>query len=287
MSGSGADSSAGHAGKASGGSGSGGDSSGGETTSGKGGDTSSAGLNAGGSGGTGPAGMGGEGGEPTPEPCPEGGSPMVRLPMEAGGFCIDARETSRAEYLQFLEEGPAPADPYCTWNASYEPTEGLNDADDMPVVGVDYCDARAYCKWAGKRLCGKIAGAATDFDQFANAMESQWHAACSRGGTRIFPYGNNYDGTLCNGADYSADQNAKLPVDSEICEGGYEGIFHMSGNVWEWEDACNGTTGELDSCYLRGGEFTNPEGFLRCDYGGFSAPRSFKTSSIGIRCCGP
>ncbi len=208
--------------------------------------------------------------------------------MEAGGFCIDAREASRAEYAEFLADGPvSPPEQYCAWNASYEPTEGLNDAGDMPVVGVDYCDARAYCKWAGKRLCGKIGGAATEFEQFANAMESQWHAACSRGGTRVFPYGNNYDGTLCNGADYSADQNVKLPVDTPICEGGYEGVFHMSGNVWEWEDACNGTTGELDGCYLRGGEFTNPEGFLRCDYGGFSAPRNFATSSIGIRCCGP
>jgi formylglycine-generating enzyme required for sulfatase activity len=233
--------------------------------------------------------LGGMGGA-APEPCPERGSPMIRVPVEAGGFCIDVHEASRAEYAEFLADGPvAPEDAsYCAWNMDdYEPTEGLDDPDDIPVVGVDYCDARAYCKWAGKRLCGKIGGAATEFEQFANAMESQWHAACSRGGTRVFPYGNNYDGTLCNGADYSADQNAKVPAETPICEGGYEGIFNMTGNVWEWEDACNDTTGELDTCYLRGGEFSNPEGFLRCDYGGFFAPRSFRTNSIGIRCCGP
>jgi formylglycine-generating enzyme len=233
---------------------------------------------------------GGGGGTPEPEleACPETkGSPMVRVAAEAGGFCIDAHETTRAEYAAFLEnvEELAPQPSYCAWNLSYAPTEGTNDDVDLPVVGVDFCDARAFCDWAGKRLCGKIGGGPTEYDAYASASESQWYAACSHGGTRVFPYGNSYDGALCNGADDNHEGKA-MAADSQ-CEGGYEGIFDMSGNVWEWEDACDGELGIEDDCRLRGGEFSNPEGFLRCDYGEFSITRNFATSSIGIRCCGP
>ena len=34
---------------------------------------------------------------------------------------------------------------------------------------------------------------------------------------------------------------------------GYTGVYGLSGNVWEWEDACDGTTGSSDRCRLRGG----------------------------------
>src|SRR5687768_8948875 len=162
--------------------------SGGQAGAGKGGSSSSGGATSGGTGGSSAAGAGGG----MVEPCPdEAGSPMVRVPLEAGGFCIDAHETTRGEYMEFLEEGAAaPQQAHCAWNESFEPTEGQNDDVNLPVVGVDFCDAEAYCYWAGKRLCGKIGGGGTEFDDYASAMESEWQAACSRAGTRLFPYGN-------------------------------------------------------------------------------------------------
>ena len=190
-----------------------------------------------------------------------------------------------AEFLEGLDQlAPQPA--YCAWNASFEP-QADNTANDpnLPVVGVDFCDARAYCEWAGKRLCGKIGGGATAFDAFDDSSESQWFAACTAGGTRFFPYGNEYDGSLCNGVDYGA--GALIPVGTSECEGGYDGIFDMSGNAWEWENACDGADGVTDQCRLRSGEFSNPEGFLRCDYGAFFIGRDFVSNTIGIRCCGP
>lgn len=271
-----------------------GDSGGGVTSAGGSGGTgnvSSGGISTGGSNSGGSAGttaMGGAAGA-EPEACPDQhGSPMVRLPPEAGGFCIDAHETTRGEYAEFLEAAEDVEQiEECAWNLSFEPTEGQNDTDmNLPVVGVDFCDAHAYCTWAGKRMCGAIGGGSTDFEAFADPTVSQWQAACSRGGTRAFPYGNTYDGSLCNGADYSADQDATIAVGESQCVGGYEGIFDMSGNVWEWEDSCfTDMTDDLVKCRLRGGEFSNPEGFLRCDYGGFYITRDFTTNSIGIRCC--
>ena len=232
---------------------------------------------------------GGAGGGPSDNGCPsEKGSPMVRLPADAGGFCIDARETSRAEYAAFLFDpnGVAPQPPYCAWNVSYVPTDLPNAADmTLPQTRVDYCDARAYCEWAGKRLCGKIGGGPVPFDSYNDSQVSQWHAACSRGGTRFFPYGNEYQGMTCNGAD--AGHAALISANDQTCEGGYDGVYNLSGNAWEWEDACDGTAGVADNCRLRSGEHSNPEGFLRCDYGGFFIGRDFVTNTIGIRCCGP
>jgi len=211
---------------------------------------------------------------------------MVVASSPAGSFCIDATETTNAEYAQFLanpDVAPQPA--YCTWNQSFEPKFPLSAGAELPVVGVDYCDARAYCEWAGKRLCGRIGGGATPFNSYADARESQWYAACSAGGALFYPYGNSYDPTACNGADLN--RGGLVAVGSTRCEGGPKGVFDMSGNAWEWENSCEAETGVDDKCRLRGGEFTNPSGFLRCDYGEFYIERDFTSYSIGIRCCGP
>ena len=211
---------------------------------------------------------------------------MVVAQSPAGSFCIDSTEATTAHYRAFLADPDvAPQPAYCAWNTTYQPKFPIANDTNAPIVGVDYCDARAFCEWAGKRLCGRIGGGETPFASFADARESQWYAACSAGGTRIFPYGNNYDGSACNGADFG--RGTLAPAGTPTCEGGFPGLFDMSGNAWEWEHACDGALGQSDKCRLRSGEWTNPSGFLRCDYGGFYIGRDFATQSIGIRCCGP
>ena len=153
-----------------------------------------------------------------------------------------------------------------------------------PVGFVDWCDAYAYCAWAGKRLCGKIGGGATDYLQFANAGESQWMHACSAGGTRTFPYGDVYDGEACNGSDYPSATPTIEAGSESACEGGYPGLFDLSGNVREWEDACTGTLGATDPCRIRGGAFDDEEESAACDED-YYAGRQIRAGSIGFRCC--
>jgi len=70
-----------------------------------------------------------------------------------------------------------------------------------------------------------------------------------------------------------------------MCTGGYPGLFGMSGNVWEWDDVCQGSNGAGDPCLHRGGSFWELEGELSCDTESYVHGRSSYNTNIGFRCC--
>jgi len=225
---------------------------------------------------------------------------MTPVDDPAGGtYCVDRTEVMRAQYDAFVtaKAGDTTGQPpYCAWNNAYDMDPmcaGLaavcqTGCDDHPVVCVDWCDAYAYCAWNGKRMCGAIGGASLAPASFADPAVSQWYNACSAGGTLAFPYGQSYDGKACNGADQSPTVDTTLPVGTlPGCEGGFPGIFDMSGNVWEWEDACNGQMGKTDSCRCRGAGFISVNGGgsgLECARD-LVDKRNKTDAYTGIRCC--
>src|SRR6185436_17630077 len=89
--------------------------------------------------------------------CPGRAPCGVRIVAGAVTFCIDPTEVTEGAYAQFvtaksgqtLDAGaPCPA-------VTVGPR---NVADpDLPVTMVSMCEARAYCAWAGKSLCGATA----------------------------------------------------------------------------------------------------------------------------------
>jgi len=254
---------------------------------------------AGGSGGTDAGGTGGsvttDGGDgeadaPPPTACqcgdPSCGTCPLTKPVAAGGYGIHPTEVTNEAYAEFLVYQPNPklqTGP-CTWNTSYTPSGDWPVTNSkLPVVGVDWCDAQAYCTWARRRLCGRIGGGPNATADFADGTKSQWYNACSVGGSRAFPYGVTYNGTSCNGADYG--KGAPIAVgEATKCEGGYPSLFDMSGNVWEWEDSCDGGAGEADLCRIRGGSFSQGEAALGCGADS-SLARNTAAKSVGFRCC--
>jgi formylglycine-generating enzyme required for sulfatase activity len=75
------------------------------------------------------------------------------------------------------------------------------------------------------------------------------------------------------------------------CVGGYPGIFDMSGNVEEWENACT-PGGAPDGgpskyvCHVRGGSYLWDGG--ECEPKIAAIRERYRPGSgIGIRCCSP
>ncbi|MBI2391242.1 MAG: SUMF1/EgtB/PvdO family nonheme iron enzyme [Deltaproteobacteria bacterium] len=216
----------------------------------------------------------------------------VSIPTTGGSYCIDATEVTNAQYGAFLAKADVCAQPsFCAWNTSFVPASAWpapSEKASHPVTYVDWCDAYAYCASVGKRLCGRIGGGSNPVDAFNNANASQCHRACSFAGARTYPYGDAYDKDACNGGDL--DLKTTTPVGSRAaCVGGYPGLFDMSGNVWEWEDSCTGSTGAGDQCRLRGGAYNNTSAGLACavDFLGITTLRSKTYNNVGFRCCGP
>ena len=234
------------------------------------------------------------------EQCFEDKLCSAKLVPVTGGYSIDATEVTRDQYNAWLGTDPDTAGQasFCAWNDAFAPdtanpeggcsptTMPPGSKGNLPIVCVDWCDAFAYCKAVGKRLCGKIGGGSNAFTDHANPAASQWFNACSSNGQNDFPYGDTYDGQTCNGSDKSG--GTILPVGSlagcQSSVAGFEGVYDLSGNVLEWEDSCDAASAAKDFCRNRAGACFNTSIYLRCDHDGGNQ-RGSHDGGIGFRCC--
>jgi formylglycine-generating enzyme len=216
--------------------------------------------------------------------CPgHGGPSAVRVTRPGGSFCIDATEVTVAQYRAFVSAGGgASPDPACNGADAGAPPpacEPLSPGKDAyPVTCVTWCQASAFCAWAGKRLCGRIGGGAGAVDAENDPSQSEWMYACTGGTTNAYPYGPSFDATKCN-----TNGSATIPAGSlATCQGGFPGVFDLSGNVEEWVDAC-----QVDSCLARGGEFGAVAADVACTTA-IATMLEFRTAAEnfrGFRCC--
>jgi sulfatase modifying factor 1 len=252
-----------------------------------------------------------------PDRCPSAGRGPAMVFIASPAFCIDSTEVTNGHYEAFLEAEKADPIPFLqslpaacrVWKSSFTPDTELSPwpqpaaRREHPVVSVDWCDAWAFCHWAGKRLCGQRGGGAlvhggnepkNEFTSADDFTMSEWAYACTAGGTRTYPYGGTYDPKSCNtgrtGAANETYMLTKAAGSTPTCEGGYPGLFDLSGNVEEWLDGCTANSGAADSCAVVGGSlFAQSAGVAAeetaCTSSSYGSPRNDVYLLRGFRCC--
>jgi formylglycine-generating enzyme required for sulfatase activity len=99
------------------------------------------------------------------------------------------------------------------------------NADNLPVVGVSWYEAEAYCKWLS----------ATTGRNYRLPREAEWERAARGPAGTQWPWGPNWDAARCNSEE--SKLNATTPVGmyphgASVWAGG--AVEDLIGNVWEW-----------------------------------------------------
>jgi iron(II)-dependent oxidoreductase len=196
--------------------------------------------------------------------------------MHIASFYIDKYPVTNAEFKKFLDA------------TQYHPKDDLDFLKDWkngrypdgwgnkPVTWVSQEDARAYAKWAGKRL----------------PHEWEWQYAAQGTDGRIYPWGNDWDGSKVPAPDRSRTMRGPDNVDAHPAGASPFEVMDMVGNVWQWTDEYvdDHTRGGI----LRGGSYYQPQGSVwyfpqgyRNDQHGkllLMAPSYDRSGALGFRC---
>jgi sulfatase modifying factor 1 len=166
---------------------------------------------------------------------------MPQRAVYLDGYWIDKYPVTNSIYKAFIDATGHPVPwqntplsrPY-NWDKSTNSYP--QGRADHPVVLVDWYDACAYAKWAGKRL----------------PTEAEWEKVARGTDGRIWPWGNEWDPAMCShGMGISRGTTPVTAFEKGVSP---YGVVDMAGNVWEW------TADGFDSAYHRNSSRSNPQG---------------------------
>lgn len=187
-------------------------------------------------------------------------------------FYIDAMEVTNCEYKKFLNDKLASLHWYChpqePGGKNHTPLY-LNDDrfnhPDQPVVGIDWWDAYAYARWAGKHL----------------PTADEWECAARGKEGRLYPWGNKYNRGSCN----TLEKKHAYPVPvGEFPDGSTpNGIFNLGGNVCEWTSNFDDIN-VIPTALLMGGHFRERGDIGALSFRRIKADREVRHETIGFRC---
>ena len=129
-------------------------------------------------------------------------------------YRIGRYPVTNAQYEEFIRESHRSVAPEMGWDGQ-KVTAG-NEM--LPVVGVNWYDAMAYCEWLSKKTARK----------YSLPNEAQWEKACRAGSQSMYPWGDAFDPGRSNHGQQKLASVDAFPAQSEY------GCFDFVGNVRQW-----------------------------------------------------
>jgi formylglycine-generating enzyme required for sulfatase activity len=191
-------------------------------------------------------------------------------------FWIDKYPVTNAEFKSFLD------------STQYRPADDHNFLKDWkhgsfpqgwehkPVTWVSLGDARAYAKWAGKRL----------------PHEWEWQYAAQGTDARVYPWGDDWIEDAVPKPDVGRDMAPPSDVTAHLKGASPFGVMDLVGNVWQWTDEY--IDEHTRAAILRGGSHYQPQGsrwyfpqaYRLSEHGKYllMAPSLDRSGAIGFRC---
>ncbi|MDQ6734895.1 MAG: formylglycine-generating enzyme family protein [Nitrospirota bacterium] len=155
-------------------------------------------------------------------------------------YYIDTYEVTHGRYAEFVKATGhrIPENPKYPKRTLW--SDHLSDSlSERPVINVDWQDADAYCRWAGKRL----------------PTEAEWEKAARGTDDRRFPWGNvEPTHEHLNFNQQWQGEKTLMPVGSYEAGKSPFGAYDMAGNVWEW------VADWYDPLYYEKSPTANPKG---------------------------
>ncbi|MGA7292312.1 MAG: formylglycine-generating enzyme family protein [Terriglobales bacterium] len=196
--------------------------------------------------------------------------------MHMKSFWIDKYPVTNADFKAFLDATHyEPADDH---NFLKDWKDGTYPAgwEQKPVTWVSLEDARAYAKWAGKRL----------------PHEWEWQYAAQGTDGRVYPWGNDWDADAVPKPDTGRDMAAASDVSSHPKGSSPFGVMDLVGNVWQWTDEY--VDEHTRAAILRGGSHYQPQGsrwyfpqaYKLSEHSKYllMAPSLDRSGAVGFRC---
>lgn len=192
-------------------------------------------------------------------------------------YAIDLAPVTNAEYARFLRASgyrPYHRENFLKHWDGLAPPAGK---EDHPVVYVDLDDARAYARWAGKRL----------------PTELEWQYAAEGPDALLYPWGTDMNPGYCN----SGQSGGTTPVTAFPAGRSPFGCFDMCGNTWEWTES-ERSDGRTRFAILKGGSWYKAGGSKWYTDGGpqpgrfgmkflLMWPGLDRCATVGFRCAVP